>query len=91
MESGEGRVPPLVPPYAKLLAWRTFCQFLGILAYKSAAYQVPQPGGAVDYPAQPRLIRLSPESSVSHITFNYSAENCPGPTDLVKYSLKIVD
>ena len=25
------------------------------------------------------------------ISSNYSAENCPGPTDLVKYSLKIVN
>ena len=45
------------------------------------------PGGTVGYPAHPRLIR----HSVRHIRFNYSAENRLGPTNLVKYSLKIVD
>ena len=49
------------------------------------------PGGTVGYPAQPRLIAESVCESVRHITFNYSAENCPGPTNLVKYSLKIVN
>jgi hypothetical protein len=38
-------------------------------------------------PAQPRLIRLS----VSDITFNYSAENGLGPTDLVNKYVKIVN
>ncbi len=37
-----------------------------------------------------RLIRPSCES-VSYITFNFSADNRSGPTDLVKYSLKIVN
>ena len=45
----------------------------------------------VGYPAQPRLIHQSVCESLSHITFNYSAENHPGPTDLVKHSLKIAD
>ncbi len=49
------------------------------------------PGGTVGYPAHPRLIRPSVSPSVCHITFNYSAENRPGPTDLVKYSLKNVN
>jgi hypothetical protein len=49
------------------------------------------PGGTVGYPAHPRLIRLSVCLSVCHLRFNYSAENRPGPTDLVKYSLKIVN
>jgi hypothetical protein len=48
------------------------------------------PGGTVGYPAQPRLIRSS-VSPLSDITFNCTAENCPGPTNLVKYSLKIVN
>ena len=34
----------------------------------------------------PTQINLSIRESVSDITFNYSARNCPGPTDLVKYS-----
>ena len=49
-------------------------------------------GGTVGYPTQLRLICLSVCLSVcplSDITFNYSAENCPGPTDLVKYLLDI--
>jgi hypothetical protein len=49
------------------------------------------PGGTVGYPAHPRLICLSVRESVCGITFNYSAENRPGPTDLVKYCLKNVN
>ena len=49
------------------------------------------PGGTVGYPAHPRLIPPSVRLSVCHITFNYSAENFPGPTDLEKYSLKNVN
>ncbi len=43
--------------------------------------------GAVGYPAHPQLICLSVRQS-SDATFNYSAENRPGPIDLVKYLLK---
>ena len=50
-----------------------------------------KPGEAIGYPAQLRLIRPSVCQSLSQLSFNYSAENYPGPTDLVKYSLKIVD
>jgi hypothetical protein len=46
------------------------------------------PGGTVGYPAHPRLIHPSVRQSVCHIRFTYSAENRPGPTDLVKYCLK---
>ena len=49
------------------------------------------PGGTVGYPAQPRLICLSVRPPLSDITFNYSAKKQPGPTNLVKYSLKIVN
>ncbi len=49
------------------------------------------PGGTVGYPAHPRLIRPSVIPSVCHITFKFSAENRPGPTDLVKYNLKNVN
>jgi hypothetical protein len=49
------------------------------------------PGRTVGYPAHPRLIRPSVRQSVRHITFNFSADNGPGPTDLVKYCLKIVN
>ena len=49
------------------------------------------PGGTAGYPAHPRLIRPSVILSVRHITFKFSAENRPGPTDLVKYSLKNVN
>ena len=48
------------------------------------------PGGTVGYPAQPRLIAQS-VSPLSDITFNDSAGNCPSPTNLVKYSLKVVN
>jgi hypothetical protein len=37
----------------------------------------------------PRLI-LPSVSPLSKLSFNYSAENRPGPADLVKYSFKIV-
>jgi hypothetical protein len=59
--------------------------------------QLNSVGGAhppVGYPAHPRLLRPSVCPSVclsSDITFNYSGENPPGPTDLVKYSLKNVN
>jgi hypothetical protein len=33
------------------------------------------PGGAIGYPAHPRLIRLRVCQSVFHIIFNHSAEN----------------
>jgi hypothetical protein len=52
------------------------------------------PGGTVCYPTQPRLICQSVRPSVilsSDITFNYSAMNHHSPTDLAKYSLKIVN
>ncbi len=57
-----------------------------------------KPGGTIGYPAHPRLIRPSCEfvcesvcESVRKISFNYSAEIFPGPTDLVKTSLKNVN
>jgi hypothetical protein len=49
------------------------------------------PGGAVGYPAQPRLIRPPVRQSLSKITFNYSAENGLGPTDLVNKYVKMVN
>ncbi len=49
------------------------------------------PGGTVGYPAHPRLIRPSVILSVRQIRFNYSAENRPDPTDLLKYCLKNVN
>ncbi len=49
------------------------------------------PGGTIGYPAHPRLICPSFCPSVLWISFHYSAENPPGPTDLVKYCLKIVN
>ncbi len=45
-------------------------------------------GGTAGYPAHPRLIR---QSFRLLSTFKFSAENRPGPTDLVKYSSKIVN
>ena len=48
-------------------------------------------GGTVGYPAHPRLISLSVSPSFSKIFFNYSAENLPGPTDLVNKYVKIVN
>ena len=66
---------------------------LGVKGYFKDAnthYIENLPGGTVGYPAQPRLIHPSSES-VSKISFNYYAANCPGPTILVKYSLKIVN
>jgi hypothetical protein len=49
------------------------------------------PGGTAGYPAHPRLIRHSVILSFCHITFKFSADNRPGPTDLVKYSSKVVN
>ncbi len=55
----------------------------------SVLSQLPDlPGGTVGYPAHPRLIRCP---SVCNFTFKFSAENRPGPTDLVKHCLKIVN
>jgi hypothetical protein len=57
-----------------------------------ALFQDPyKPGGAVGHPARPRLIHLSVRESVSHITFNYSAENGLGLTELVNKYVKIVN
>ena len=42
-------------------------------------------------PSPPQINSLSVCPSVRDITFNFSAENCPGPTDLVKYCLKNVN
>jgi hypothetical protein len=39
----------------------------------------------------PPQINSSVRPSVSHISFNYSAENFPGPTDLVNKYVKIVN
>ena len=47
------------------------------------------PGGAIGYPAQPRLIRLSVCPSVSGISFNFFAGNGPGPKDLFNKYVKI--
>jgi hypothetical protein len=40
------------------------------------------PRGTVGYPPQPRLISLSFCHSIRQITFSYSAEKRPGPTEL---------
>jgi hypothetical protein len=62
-----------------------------MLQFKRATRIIGLPGETAGYPAQPRLIRPSTCQSVSEISFNYTAENCPSPTDLVNYSLKIVN
>ena len=49
------------------------------------------PGGTVGYPAHPRLICPSICLSVRQISFNYSAENCLGPTDSVNKYVKIMN
>ena len=48
------------------------------------------PGGTVRRLPSPPQINLSVSQSVSQISFNYSAENCLGPINLLKYSLEIV-
>jgi hypothetical protein len=61
-------------------------KFLGRLNWRK---EKDKPGGTVGYPIQPRLFCLSVCESVSHISFSYIVENCSGPTDWVKYSIKM--
>ena len=77
-QGGDSNIPPFFSPIHSLPAGRqvTHTQVKHL------------PGGTVGYPAHPRLIRCP---SVCNSTFKFSAENRPGPTDLVKYCLKIVN
>jgi hypothetical protein len=50
--------------------------------------RLPLPGGTAGYPAHPRLIRLSVCPSVTYDLI-ILRKIAPGPTDLVKYCLKI--